>query len=259
MVKRVERKENSNAENKNSQNRTLITITIIGIAGVILAAIIGILAAFLQSMKTTSVPPSSNASGLIFSDTFDNNDAKWFEDRTVRDFNSSGLRALTYIENGKYYREMESNDSFTQIYSVVPFPEVSIGNFCLVFDSRVFDSPQDAAIVIIVRASEWKSYYSIGFKTNGGGNIQLVDRQIGKWDKGILWTDEKAHTVKISFQDNNLEIYDGQTNALLFQASLTANDFLSTSGDIRIGLQLFNPNQKATAEIDNIFIYDRCP
>ncbi len=259
MTKGVERKEKNNDQNKNPQNRTLTTIAIIGIAGVILAALIGVRSAFLPSMKAAPISLSSNASGLIFSDTFDNNDAKWFEDRTVRDFNSSGLRALTYIENGKYYREMESSDSFTQIYSVVPIPEVLIGNFCLVFDSRVFDSPQDAAIVIIVRATEWKSYYSIGFNTDGQGYVQLVDRQIGKWEKGISWTDEKAHTVKISFRDNNLEIYDGQADKLLFTASLTANDFLSTSGDIRIGLQLFNPNQKATAEFDNILIYDQCP
>jgi hypothetical protein len=259
MNKDMNKKEKKNDKSEDLQDRTLITTIIITIVVIMLAAFIGMRSLLLRSAKTRSVPSGANSSQLIYSETFDNNDANWFVDRTARDFNSSGLRALTYIENGKYYRVMESNDAFTRIYSVLPIPEVSISNFCLVFDSRIYDSPQDTAIVIVVRATEWKSYYYIGFNSNGRGEVRLVDRQIATWEKGVSWNDEEAHTIKISFQDNNLEIYDGQTGALLVKTSLTANDFVSNSGDIRIGLQLFNPNQKATAEIDNIYIYSQCP
>ena len=260
MTQDAKRKEKNNDKNTEAQHRTRTTVTIIGLAGLMIAAFAGIMSLILRSARGTPIPASdSGMSGLIFSDTFDNNNAKWFVDQTERDFNSSGLRAITYIENGKYYRQVESNDSFSRIYSVIPIPNVSIDNFCLVFDSRVFDSPQDASIDIIVRATAWQSYYYIGFNTDGKGYIRLMDRQLAKWENGVSWTDEKTHTVKISFQNDTLEIYDGQANTLLYKTTLTGDDFLSDLGDIRIGLELFNPNQKATAEIDNVLIYNKCP
>lgn len=280
MAKRGNKKEDNKNEDKDPQNWTQIVITFVGAVATIIVALIGILPSLLRIsqesptpteiptnaiitptvtlLTDTPIPPIATPS-LIFKDTFDNNNSGWGTDQAMGDFNTSGYKAYVHINNGKYYREMESNNSFTRTYGAQPIPHIAESNFCLIFDSRAINSPQDTAIVIVVRAIGWDSYYYIGFNVNGGGAVRLINKQIGNWTNGIVWTDDRTHTVKISFQDDELEIYDGQTNALLFSKNLTGDNLVTNEGQIKFGFELFHPNQKATVEFDNVFIYDKCP
>jgi hypothetical protein len=61
-------------------------------------------------------------------------------------------------------------------------------------------------------------------------------------------------------QDDALEIYDGQTNTLLNPLiSLVGDNSLLTEGNIRLGMELFGPNQNVEVEFDNVKVYNRCP
>lgn len=258
--------KNNDDNNDNSKNWTQIIVAVIGLVGVITAALIGKFPTTSQttyelSTQTiallTDTPISPTA--VPFSEVFNNNDRGWDIDQGFGDFNAQGYKTFVHISNGKYYREVESNDTFVRAFGARPIPYIYKTNLCLIFDARVFDSPQNTAVVIIVRADDWRSYYYIGFNAKGGGTIRLTDRQIDVWENGISWTDEQTHTVKISLQDDKLEVYDEQTNTLLNNTTLLGEDIISNNGQIKFGLQLFRPNQKATVEFDNIYVYDKCP
>ncbi len=256
---------------KKQEHRAVVTVAAIGAVATVVAAIVGIAPDVLQrsddtptnNLTVTATPQTSTPMPdprLMFQDTFDDNEKGWLIDSSVSDFNTSGYRVYKHIENGKYVREMETNEKFVRTSGAVGIPSIAEKNFCLIFDSRIRDSLQDIAIVIVARAIGWDSYYQIELSTNGKGSIRVNNtRQIGEWENGVSWIDGKAHPVKISFQDKRFEIFDGQDNRSIFNLDLTGSGLLANSGDIRIGLKPFYPNQKAIVEFDNVFVYDRCP
>lgn len=259
-------------QNKPFQNKWMIggagivALTVcLGILGVVFkSSSLFALSSTISSTPTT-VPATPTLIPILFEETFDNNNADWLIDFGFNEFNDSGFRAYKHLENGKYYREMESNEDFefsSSAYGSVPIPDLLEQNFCLIFDARIYDSPEDVALVINAReVGNFDKHYFISLPSNGSGRVVLeseVDRLIATIEKRINWIDEQTHTIKVSLQDDVLEVYELQPDILLVETSLAGNDYWSGAGSIRLGLQLFKANQKVTVEFDNIKVYKRC-
>lgn len=256
---------------KKQENRIVVIVAVIGAIATVVAALVGVLPDVLRRSENTSdsnlpvtTTPQISTSipdpRLIFQDAFDDNKKGWLVDSSIGDFNASGYRVYKHIENGKYIREMETDDKFVPTSGAVGIPHIAEKNFCLIFDAQISDSRQDIAIVVVARAIGWDSYYQVELGANGEGRIRVNNkRQIGEWKNGVSWIDGKTHSVKISFEGSLFEIFDGQDNRSIFKLDLQGSDLLSDLGDIRIGLEPFHSNQKAIVEFDNVFVYDRCP
>jgi hypothetical protein len=203
---------------------------------------------------------------LIFSETFDNNDNGWNTEPSSDDEFTSSRE----VRDGKYYRISETNANSDGYWGTNSIPDVTRKNFCLMFDAQVNEYSGNGAIVIVVRANNYSdevndSYYYIGLNWDGGGTVYLDlagagnSRKVATLDTGFPWIDKKLHTVKLSFQDGNLEIYDGQTNALLESMTFSDEELFAGEGAIRLGVELFGPDQKINVGFDNVLVYDKCP
>ncbi len=223
-----------------------------------------------QIAQPPEIPPTATSTQIptrtIFSDTFDNNNANWLVNANWSDFNGSGFRAIKYIKDGKYYREAESNASFTPSaynFGSIPIPNVAEKNFCLIFDARFYDFTGDVALVINAREIEsLGKFYFISLPTNSNGNVKVFNenqRVIATLKENVAWADEKTHTIQVSLQNDILKVYEVQSNTLLVETTLAGDDILSKAGNIRLGTQLLGPNQHVNIEFDNIFVYDKCP
>lgn len=220
--------------------------------------------------QPTAIPPTPTSTQIsirtIFSDNFDNINTDWSVHPDWSDFNDSGFRAISYIKDGKYYREAESNATFTPSaynFGAQPIPNVSEKNFCLIFDARLYDFTGDVALVILAREIEsFGKFYFVNLPTNSNGDVKVFNqnqRVIATLNKNVTWDDEQPHTIQISLQDEVFKIFEVQSNTLLIETNLGGDDVLSKAGNIRIGTQLLQPNQSFKVEIDNIFVYDKCP
>ncbi len=224
-------------------------------------------------LQPTSIPPTSTSTPLpprlIFKETFDdiNNPAGWsVGDGTEKEFIYS-----RYISDGKYFRKMTSTDITNGTFGSVVIPAVSEKNFCLFFDVLSLNASQGTSIVVIFRAFKYSSddadnsSYYIYFKEDGTASI-FSDPQgannsslIGTIDNSIKWNDNTSHTIKISVQDELLEVYNGENNQSLYQMILNSEGTLSEEGGLRIGTGVNKPGQNIDMAFDNIAVYDRCP
>jgi hypothetical protein len=178
--------------------------------------------------------------------------------------------------NGKYRRTMTTtvDAGASGTYGSVYIPGIEKRNFCLVFDAQMLDSSSEAGIVIIARAVNYDSndnygFYYINLIEDGSGKIFYIysesnekhERLIGEINKdtAVLWRDKSVHTVKISFQDSVLEIYEGQSSNPMYRQEFVGDDLFLDLGRIRLGTKLFKPNATVTVEFDNVFVYDKCP
>ncbi|MFN8412554.1 MAG: hypothetical protein U0Z26_09225 [Anaerolineales bacterium] len=211
----------------------------------------------------TFLPPR-----LIFTDSFDNNLKDW---KIGNDDSPTEYILSRYISDGKYHRIENSTDAADGAFGSVSIPEINEKNFCLFVDVHGVDFSPNTDIVIVFRAYKYTlddnedSAYYIEFFENGTASIfrdpQGINNssQIGAIEKGILWSDKNNHTIKISLQDNFLEVYDGQSNQLLYQTVLNDSGTLAEKGEIRLGSGVTAPNQTIHIEFDNVKVYDRCP
>lgn len=267
--------------NKKTSNKdTNIIVAIIGATATIVVAIIGVMSIWVEK-KVAEYPSTNNPNEIsisptftpesnpivIFKDTFDDTIKGWDNGEYVETYATVELS----IRNGMLFRSTETTQESGGYWGTTEIPMVSVKNFCLTFDARVTDYSNKFAIIISLRAtnygrSEVSSHYRIQLSDNGNGAIFIktpgyeTTRQIGEFDNGIQWSDKKMHQVKVSLQDGNLEIYDGQTNSLLHKMNLIGDDLLSSAGEIRLGSEIFSPNQQTViTEYDSVFIYSKCP
>lgn len=223
-------------------------------------------------LQPTSIPPTSTSTPLpprlIFKETFDdsNNPAHWVVgDGTEKEFIYS-----RYISDGKYNREVSATDITDGASGSVAIPNIDEKNFCLSFDIFAPRASQGTSIVLFFRAHEFSSNdsedsaYYIYFNDDGTASI-FSDPQglnnssrIGAIDNGIKWNDNADHTIKVSVQDDLLEVYNGENNLLIYQMFLKGEGTLSEKGGIRIGSYVDKPGQYINVQFDNIIIYDRC-
>jgi hypothetical protein len=223
---------------------------------------------------TETLPPSPTLTSvpdpnLVFNEPFDDNKLGWYVGDDSADVNFTLHRE---IKDGKYYRymEMKSIPPDGTYWGSVAIPSVIKSNFCLIFDAqKVGGTAKDAGIVIKARLindydSNEPVYYYILLYEDGKGVIKLVPnignvRQLGTFNNSFAWNDKLTHTIAISLQDNIFEIIDWQTKTPLYKLTIASDDLLSDQGNIYIGTQLSHPGDNITLELDNIFVYDRCP
>jgi hypothetical protein len=253
----------------NKPKDTNIIVAFIGAGATIIAAVIGVLSIWAQQSKNevalSTATPLSISQRLIFKETFDDNRREWTIDEKMTDFNEYGYKTFKHIENGKYYRVVETNANYTGTYGSISIPNVNEPNFCLIFDSRIAETSDGTAVIINARENNFGTghgtYYTIHLFANGDGLIELYKddtKQLGIFDGGIIWSDGQMHTVKISLQGKDLEIFDEQAGKQVYKTILPDDGSILESGQIRLGLEILNPNQKTTLELDNIYVYDRC-
>jgi hypothetical protein len=224
-------------------------------------------------IRTSDPIPTTNATSvsdtnprLIFSETFDNNIAGW----NIESIQEADHSTFREIKDGKYYRTLETTANSSGYWSTSSIPDVLQKDFCLIFDAQINEHSGNGALVIVARANNYDdsiddSYYYIGLNLDGTGTVYLDragennSRKIATFDKSFAWESQKSNKVKISFRDGNLALYDGNTNTLLQTMNFTDDDLLLDNGQIRLGTELFEPNQKVIIEFDNVFVYDKCP
>jgi hypothetical protein len=212
--------------------------------------------------------PLAISQRLIFKDTFEDNSRDWTLDEKMPDFNKYGYKTFVHIENGKYYQVVETSESYTRNYTSYSIPDVSEPNFCLIFDSRIAETSEGTSVIINARDNSSSSgignYYTFHLFANGDGLIESFKndhdkKQISVFEDGIVWNDGQVHTVKISLQGKDLELFDKQTGRLVYKTILPDDGLILEEGKIMFGLETLNPNQKTTLELDNVFVYDKCP
>lgn len=249
---------------------TAITVAIISAIATVIVALIGVMSVWLnrQTTTTTSTTTTTIASepSLLFMDTFEDTKKGW----NSGDFLESSVFINLRVGDGKFYRLTKTQQESNGYWGTTEIPKVFEKNFCLIFDARISDFSGNFGIVVVARAtnygdSEARSNYRIQLSDDEKGIIFVNEsgagneRQIGEFNNSTSWSDKKTHTIKISLQDNILEIYDGQANILMEKLSISDDNLLSNAGEIRLGTEIFKPNQQATAEFDNVFVYSVCP
>jgi len=255
------------SKNENKESKIIVIVAIIGLLGTIVTAILSSPALITWIEKTPeptkTIEVATQRPVSIFQDTFDDNNKKWDTDS----YEFSGYSVDINIESGKLYRIMEANETSNGNFGAIEIPEIDKDDFCLKFDARFIESSKDTAIVIILRAkdyddSEKRSYYYVRLYQDGKGVIRLNPPgndntlQIRELDKLISWNNT-THTITISLQGNDFEIYDN--GGLLLQTSFTGDEILSGTGTIRLGSEIFIPNEKVIIEFDNVSVYSQCP
>lgn len=251
---------------------TNVTVALIGAGATIIAAVIGLMPILIPQSKTvaavSTATPQPIYQRLIFKDTFDDNSHNWTLDEKMTDFNEYGYKIFGHIENGKYYRVVETNGNSTGSYASVSIPDVSELNFCLIFDARIAETSEGTSVMINARDNSSSTgignFYTILLFANGDGSIESFKddhdrKQISIFEGGIVWNDRQVHTVKISLQGKNLEIFDEQTGKQVHETILPDDGLILEEGKIMLGLGIPNPNQKTTLELDNVYVYDKCP
>ena len=127
----------------------------------------------------------------------------------------------------------------------------------------MYDSSQDVALIVNFRETEgFKNYYRIRLPSTGNGSVTVhnpLERQIASIEKTIPWLDEKTRRIKVSLQDSTLLLYEVLSNTLLLSTDIAGADYMAGPGNIRLGIQLSEPNQKVMTEFDNIAVYRECP
>lgn len=253
--------------NKKEQTKdTSITTALIGAGATIIVAIISVATIWLQRSPVFVATTPTASSGKIFSDNFNSNkDVGW----DTEEYSYDNFHEIISVANETLHWTMESTSLPNSEYlSAISIPNITDRkDFCLIFDAQIKDYVGSPVIVVLARSMNFSesdsSHYYIGFEISDGtvwlNPTNGKTGQIGKFENGVTWDDKKKHTIKISLQDNNLSVYEVQTDTLLYQKILSESEMLSSSGKIRIGTELLGPNQKITAEFDNILVYDKCP
>lgn len=264
-----EKKVKKDEQPQDNKKDNSVMVAIIGASATIIAAIIGVLSIWSKPSNNdiaTLTPSSiSTTQRLIFKETFDDNHADWTVDEKWTDFNSSGYRTFKHVENGKYYRAVETNGSYAGTYGSISIPDVNETNFCVIFDARITENTNNTSVIINARANNFGTgngtYYIIHLFADGNGLIELArdgKKQVSIFEDGILWNDGQVHTIRASLQGNNLKIFDEQTGRLVNNTILPDDALLLEPGQIKLGLEILNPNQKTTLELDNVYVYDKC-
>lgn len=213
---------------------------------------------------------SSTTSGskLLLYENFDNNNRGWPTGDGIED----EFTVNRNIENKMYIRSLQTNEkAIDGSYSTNQIPGIYLKNFCLFFDAKFSSLYSDASVVVIARAKDYSdddvnnSYYYFTLYGNGT-SLLWVDppgegnsHVFAEAANGVFWNDNNVHTIRISLQENILEIYDENISAMVYQTSFSNEDFLSNAGEIRIGIEVPGPNQTASLELDNFILYDKCP
>jgi len=255
-----------------------IIVAFIGAGATIIAALIGLFSLWVKpnfnNVFGTSTPTSSLSYTPLYQESFDNNKSRytWNTDPFSDDYRT----VKRNITSEAYYHSTTTSLSNTGwTWSTVEIPGTLAKNFCLIFDLQAIDVVADSYLYVYFRVYNYdanspdSSWYLVELNEDGSGAISSNPQQSGNehdigtfnydQDKGIRFGDRESHKLKISVQGDILEIFNGQTNALIFQTLLDGNGTQSEQGNFRLGTAVSGPNQTITVAFDNIFIYNKCP
>jgi len=216
-----------------------------------------------KNLPQDTVITPTPVSEIIFQDNFDNNVNGWDVEKHFYDNYSVDIN----IENGKLYRIVQTTEKSNGSFGSTAIPKVSQKNLCLEFEAKLVEATNNTAIDVVLRATNYydlesRGFYYLRLFQQGNGVIRLNPpgngdiQQIRTLGKNISWGSE-VHTIRMSLQNGDFEIYDGET--LLLRTTFTGDELLPSIGEIRLGSEILAPNEKVIVEFDNVIVYNRCP
>jgi hypothetical protein len=194
-----------------------------------------------QSPTASTTPQISG--NTFFCDDFETIPGVWATGESSTEY----VMENKTIINGKYVWETTTvKPTFTTDLPEAPV----VSDFELQAELRLVSGPEDAAYGLIFRSNQ-KGLYGWYIINTGLFMLGFWDRETGKWDYPVQWTDSSAIRGNSS---NILTVVAKGTNIQLFineKPVASISDTHASSGETGLTISLLGAEQKAILEVDN--------
>lgn len=201
----------------------------------------------------TALAVESLATGVVeqwqhvFSESFDNNRESWPLDAEDDQYSKT-----TYeIKDGKYRLSASSHQSFIKW---IPIPSSEVGDFALTVEANLVEPSDDGDYGIVFRWDADGNFYF--FEVDPRGTYGLYKYVGSDWTTLV---DSTETTLIRSDQPNRLGVIaQGNTFFLFINDQFVAEtqDDSIKKGSTAFAYELFQPNENATFEFDNVLVHN---
>lgn len=191
-------------------------------------------------------PDADLGEGVFFEETFDSDEAGWETGQVEDDYSVNEA----VIEDGRYQVTVEAiQTAYVEKFLVGQ----DFSDFSLMMEATPADSAEHYSYGVSFRVNEDGHGYTFEIGNDGLYSVSVYD---GEWQTLVDWTQTKAievgqtNIIGVIAQGDNLEFY---VNGNMLTS--LEDDTVST-GQVAVVVDIFEEEQSATVEFDNLLIGD---